>query len=181
MNKFTPTKKVSRDCNIKMATEFLSSFGDAVTIQIFDDKGKLYPKHFPLKTIETQIEVLKKINDEGYGIFFMVNEGDGKGRSQKNVTAVRAFFVDLDGAPLGPVQTCSLRPNWIIESSPDRYHCYWLVENAPIDDFRRIQKELIKRFNGDKVVHDLPRVMRVPGFYHLKHQPFMTKVIEKNV
>jgi hypothetical protein len=42
---------------------------------------------------------------------------------------------------------------------------------------------LIDRFSGDKAVHDLPRVMRLPGFAHQKDviaaPPFVTRMIEE--
>jgi hypothetical protein len=53
------------------------------------------------------------LNREGAGVFVTVNETDLKGRTAKNITSVRAVFVDLDGAPLEPVRipmktaTCS--------------------------------------------------------------------------
>ena len=32
-------------------------------------------------------------------------------------------------------------------------------------------------FKSDDKVHDLPRVMRLPGFWHHKKEPFMSKII----
>lgn len=86
-------------------------------------------------------KALADLNKNGVGCFVMVNEGDGvihinpkTGKPYKtcrnghNVTRVRAFFVDLDGSPLQPVLDAGLTPHLVIESSPGRYHCYWLVE-----------------------------------------------------
>src|SRR5512144_2779908 len=39
---------------------------------------------------------------------------------------------------------------------------------------------LAKRYNGDPKVIDLPRVMRVPGFFHRKGEPFLTHIVEAN-
>jgi hypothetical protein len=108
----------------------------------------------------------------------MVNRGDGQGRSAKNVTEVRALFVDLDGAPMGPLLQCSPAPHAIIESSPGRWHGYWLVENCPLDQFRSAQLALAKRFHGDESVNDLPRVMRLPGFIHRKARPFRSRIVD---
>jgi hypothetical protein len=41
-----------------------------------------------------------------------------------------------------------------------------------------VQRELIATFDGDASIHDLPRVMRLPGFWHLKGDPFMVRMIE---
>src|SRR4051812_31538625 len=68
---------------------------------------------------------MERLNKAGAGIFVTVNKTDGKGRKNKNVTAVRALFVDLDGSPIDPVRAWRLKPHIIVESSPDKYHAYW--------------------------------------------------------
>ncbi|MFP3632139.1 DNA-primase RepB domain-containing protein, partial [Burkholderia sp. SIMBA_045] len=90
----------------------------------------------------------------------------GKGRKAENVTGVRAIFVDLDGAPLGPVLRWELRPRIVVQSSLGRWHGYWKVSDCAPDQFRKLQERVAKRFGGDSKVIDLPRVMRLPGFYH---------------
>lgn len=121
---------------------------------------------------------LARLNDRGAGVFFMVNRGTGKGRAVADVTQVRAVFVDLDGAPLQPVLDGPLRPHATVESSPGKFHAYWAVEGVPLGDFRWIQHELAAKFGGDKVVKDLARVMRLPGFLHRKGTPFRTRILE---
>ena len=119
--------------------------------------------------------VLDALNRAGFGIFVMVNEGDGRGRATKNVVGVRAFFVDLDGAPL-PTDW-SLVPHLVVETSPGRYHLYWVVEGVPLDRFSEMQIALAALFDGDPAVKDLPRVMRVPGFVHWKREPFRSRLL----
>ena len=115
-------------------------------------------------------------NQQGLGVYFVVNEGDGKGRSTINITKVRSLFLDLDGAPLQPVLDCELQPAVITESSPGRYQAFWPVHDCPLEKFTGIQTALAERFQGDFAVCDLPRVMRLPGFYHLKNAPFQSKI-----
>ena len=129
---------------------------------------------------EKNLERLIDINTQGAGVFLMVNEGDGEGRSTNNVVAVRAVFVDLDGAPLEPIIASGIEPHLTVESSSGNYHAYWLVSDCPLDQFGLMQQALAKRFNADKSVHDLPRVMRVPGFYHQKGEPFQTRILSNN-
>lgn len=166
--------------NFDEAEKFIKRFSadGIVTFQTFADRedSEVRPFHETAKFEDIKFR-LEKENQNGAGIFFMVNEGDGKGRSAKNVTKIRAFFVDLDGTPLEPVLESELKPDLIVESSLKRYHCYWFVDNCPLDKFIPVQKAFIDRFNGDKVVHDLPRVMRVPGFIHQKKEPFVSKVV----
>jgi RepB DNA-primase from phage plasmid len=86
-------------------------------------------------------------------------------------------FVDLDGSTLQPVMACGLDPHIVVESSPGRFHAYWRVDALPLDQFGPVQRTIADRFNGDRTVTDLCRVMRLPGFPHRKAVPFMTKVI----
>ena len=47
----------------------------------------------------------------------------------------------------------------------------------PLADFTTVQKWLIQRFGSDQSVHDLPRVMRLPGFMHQKDEPFLSRIV----
>jgi hypothetical protein len=131
-------------------------------------------------SLSEHVEQLSRLNDRGAGVFVMVNEGDRKGRRAANVIAVRAAFVDLDDAPLTVLVSSFVPPHIVIESSPNRYHAYWRVTGCPVDSFTPLQKNLAERFGGDPRVCDLPRVMRLPGFYHRKAAPFLTRIISCN-
>lgn len=153
---------------------------EALTFQTFDDKrgrkdGRL--ARIVHGTIETQGAELVRLNASGAGIFWMVNVGDGKGRSAENVVKVRAVFADLDGAPLQPVLHAKAKPHAIIESSPARWQVYWLVTDCTLPQFEPVQLAIAKKFDSDTNVHDLPRVMRAPGFFHPKGVPFRTRII----
>lgn len=149
-----------------------------VTFQTFADakSGTVKPKIIHLSS--GFLDRLRIENESGAGIFVMVNGGDGRGRSIENVTHVRAVFVDLDGVDPQPVINAGLAPHIWVESSPGKYHAYWLVDDCPLDQFTPLQTALAARFDGDKAVKDLPRVMRLPGFFHLKGEPFQTRILE---
>lgn len=126
---------------------------------------------------------LNQLNRAGAGIFVMVNAGDGvirtgarTCRTSGNVQRIRALFVDLDAAPIAPVLNSARPPDWIVRSSPGRWHAYWRVNDCPLDRFALVQIELAARFAGDPSVKDLPRVMRLPGFLHCKTQPFCSEL-----
>jgi hypothetical protein len=55
-----------------------------------------------------------------------------------------------------------------------------MVEGIELQHFSLIQKKLISLFQGDSQVHDLARVMRLPGFLHQKQDPFLTKIIQES-
>lgn len=151
-----------------------------VTFQTFDDakRGRSGLTRVLQGSIANHAETLAALNGRGAGVYFMVNGGDGKGRKSANVRTVRALFLDLDGAPLEPVLDGPLPPHAIVESSAGRFHAYWLATGVPLAEFPALQGAVASRFNGDPKVKDLPRVMRLPGFLHLKGEPFRTRVIE---
>lgn len=155
--------------------------GEPVTFQTFaDSKGNQPLTRILHGTLEQHGARLAHLNSQGAGVFVMVNAGDGRGRKAENVKGIRALFVDLDGAPLEPVMTASLKPQIVVESSPQRFHAYWLVRDCSLDEFTLLQAAIAAQFGGDPVVKDLPRVMRVPGFLHQKGEPFLTRIHETN-
>lgn len=108
------------------------------TFQTFDDdkvrKDKRLARvfHGPLTQ---HAAALEKLQQQGAGVFVMVNQGDGiihEGnktcRTESNVTHVRALWADLYGSPLQPVIDAH-HPDIIVESSPGRWHAYWLTND----------------------------------------------------
>jgi hypothetical protein len=161
---------------------FLQHFGDNFWLQTFDDKKRKDRKDLisdwfmqPNESVPYNMKIL---NNNGAGIYFCVNElrHMHKKRNADNVETIRAFFCDLDGAPLEPALRCGLQPNIIVSSSTDRWHAYWIMnDRVPADRrmFKELQRAIAKRFSGDESVSDLCRVMRLPGFYNMKKEPFM--------
>jgi Family of unknown function (DUF5906)/RepB DNA-primase from phage plasmid len=180
-------------CDRTEAERFLRALDQAedarFTFQTFDDnkERKEHRKRAKKKdqfarifhgTLARHWDTLVRLNGKGAGVFITVNETDGKGREKNNVVRIRALFVDLDGAPLEPVKAAKLPPQIIVESSPGHFHAYWCVANGmPLDEFEPLQKALAARFDGDDV-HDLSRVMRLPGFVHYKGEPFVSRGLQ---
>lgn len=168
--------------DLGMAEAFLNALdpGGRFTFQTFDDdkerKDRSLAKIFH-GSLSEHAEELATLQQRGAGVFVMVNEGDGKGRTAGNVTRVRAHFVDLDGAPIEPVQEAAVPPHIVVESSRDKWHAYWLVSECALPDFKPKQQTMAAQFAGDPSVHDLPRVLRMPGFWHLKETPFQTRLV----
>lgn len=152
------------------------------TFQTFDD-SPAKRNHLSKKlygTLDQHWPNLLAINDAGASINFMVNQGDGEGRTSANVTRVRALFVDLDGSPMQPVLDGPLAPHATVESSPGKGHAYWLVEGVALSEFKRFQKALASMFEGDTKVSDLSRVMRLPGTLHQKGETHQCKLLSLN-
>jgi len=180
---------------------FLESFPGRKCFQTFDDvdnrkskklvyqksvDGDQYPVAFnvnpKLKFMPVDVIMdLEARNEYKAGIFLTINENKGNRRRTTDITRVRAIFADLDGSPIEPVWQHN--PSMVVETSPGKYHAYWLTVledehySVPLKGFNPLQKRLIKLFSSDDKVHDLPRVMRIPGFYHHKNESFMSKII----
>lgn len=120
--------------------------------------------------------VLGGANADGCGVFAVANDG---GQDAASIKRVRVVFADTDGAPLDPILACSLPPHLVVESSPGKYHCYWRVDGLALDQFAGVQRAIAAEFGTDASVIDLPRVMRLPGFWHRKGEPFQTRIIHE--
>jgi hypothetical protein len=123
---------------------------------------------------------LIRLNKAGAGVFVTINETNGTGRKAEDIIRVRAGFIDLDGEPLEPVMQHNLQPHIVVESSPGKWHVYWLINGLYLEDFRAVQLALIKLYSSDPKVHDLPRVMRLPGFFHRKAAPFRSRIVSQH-
>jgi len=125
--------------------EALAGKDASFTFQTFDDvkerlKANKKDKGFdPFArvyngTFNQHKNALAALNAKGAGVYVTVNQTDLKGRTLANMLKVRALFVDLDGSPIQPIQDLpeDLQPHIIIESSTNRYHAYWLVNNCTL-------------------------------------------------
>jgi hypothetical protein len=157
--------------------DFFSYFPGKITIQTFDDKKVRKDLtsiiHFDAFT-SSEADHLGWLNGEGAGIYLCVNETDGKGRKAENVIKIRSVYADMDGAPLE--NAMEFHPSLVVESSPGRFHCYWFTRDVPLIAFSQLQKNIIRELHSDISVHDLPRVLRVPGFFHNKYEPYLTNI-----
>jgi hypothetical protein len=177
-----PNSTTATACDLDQANRHLKLLDSAATefeFRTFDDdknrQDKSLTKTF-FGTLAEHAAALQRLNQKGAGVFVVVNETDGKGRKAENIIRVRAVFIDLDGAPLPPVMAIRSKPHIVVETSPGKFHVYWLVEGLPLQDFTAVQKALIELFQSDDIIHDLPRVMRLPGFYHRKRKPFLIRI-----
>ncbi|MBR1155639.1 DNA-primase RepB domain-containing protein [Bradyrhizobium sp. JYMT SZCCT0428] len=152
------------------------------TFQTFDD-SKLKRRALAQTiegTLDESWERLVALNNEGAGVFVTINKTVLVGRRKNdNIVAIRAGFVDLDGASLEPVLNDPVlpKPHIVTQTSPGKWHCFFLLHSIELAQFTAMQSALAVHFNSDPSVKDLPRVMRLPGFWHRKAEAFMTQII----
>lgn len=161
--------------------DFMADKDEKINFRTFDDAemGSVKPQKYSGK-IDDYSQRLSFQNQQGAGIFWVVNPTDGKGQTDSNIIGVRALFLDLDGAPLDPVLRTQALPHIVLETSPGKHHAYWLITSGfPVSEFSRYQKALARRFNGDVAISNPSRVMRIPGFFHMKdrNNPFMSRSV----
>jgi hypothetical protein len=172
--------------DIAAAKQFLNLLdptAEFFTWQYFsDDKSSPTAGNFSCK-LDDALECFEDMQSKGCGIFYMVNAGDGKGRSAVNVVRLRAIWVDWD-AKLGeptPPSVWPIEPSIVIESSPGKFHYLWLLRQD--NDLSAAEHKAIevylRKFGNDKSANDACRVLRLPGLYHLKdpNNPFMTRIV----
>lgn len=176
--------EVAPDLDEAASFLLLLADGDACTFQTFADhkarRGNLAHVMHGTGGAELPSE-LARLNAAGAGIFVVVNATDGRGRKAENITRVRALFADFDVPnPQRDFVALGLAPSIIVESSPGKHHAYWLADPAdawPLDAFEEAQRRIAEAFGADAKVCDLPRVMRLPGFFHRKAAPFMVRTV----
>jgi len=150
-----------------------------------DHKIKAIPKraaltkvlHANRANLPTVLEQLEWLNARGAGIFVTVNRSDGRARRGENITAIRALFIDLDHGGPEHMLASERPPHRVVATSPGKFHCYWRVLGMPLEDFVGAEEALLERFGGDVGVKSIEHVLRVPGFWHRKGEPFLARVV----
>jgi Primase C terminal 2 (PriCT-2)/RepB DNA-primase from phage plasmid len=145
------------------------------TLQTFDDdrtrKDGALTRVLPSAGIADP--ELRQLHALGAGVYITINQTDLKWRSNDNVTRIRAVWQEDDDGFTG---TFPIEPTLVVESSPGKYHRYWLVsDDWPADeqgrrDFTGVMARMVQDYGGDKQAVDLARVLRLPGYLHRKRK-----------
>jgi len=153
---------------------------ESMTWQVFDDSPTRRDATMAAVLHGTLPNVSHRLgtaNGSGAGVFVTVNQTDLRGRKAANIRRVRALWIDTDGfIPMA----FHLTPSMVVRSFAG-VHAYWLLaDELPLHAFRDAQKRLIMHYQSDAKIHNLDRVMRVPGFQHCKGEPFAVHLVDDN-
>lgn len=148
--------------------------------QTFDDRpektNKAWGKYAGFNEIHGR---LRDANEAGSGIYVTVNETDGNGRKIENIVGLRAYWADMDGVEVD-LESLPLQPSMVVQSKNGK-HFYWLsYGDVTFEDHRKMQARIAAALGSDPSVIDPSRVLRVPGFYHRKGEPFMVSLLQTN-
>jgi hypothetical protein len=168
--------------NISQQARFLRMLdrnATAFTFQTFADREGLKGG---LARILHDDQQLQQLNAAGAGIYVTVNETDLRGRKIENIRRVRCVFQEDDQGYSGQFP---LDPSLTVESSPGRFHRYWLIADEwPADDdgrrdFRGVIERMIADYASDPGAKDISRVLRLPGFLNHKHaEPHLVRIVK---
>lgn len=186
LSKVGSTTPPALNPDLQAAKQFLRLLDPAATqfcFQTFDDLESR--KHTSMiATIQSSFDDaaprLTALNKRGAGVFVTVNATNGVGRKEADVIAVRAFFADFDPPKTAAApDSYPLQPHWQVESSKGKRHAYWLIDDCPVDRFKTWQQTIIQSLRSDPAPCDLPRVMRLPGFFHMKNPatPHLVRIV----
>jgi hypothetical protein len=173
------------EVDVEMARRFLQlvDANDTFTFQTFHDRQKGAEEDRTLAHVipGPASKELFSLHDRGAGIYFTVNRTDGAGRKGKNITNIRAVWQEDDD---GVAVNFPIEPSLVVESSPGRFHRYWLLaEPWPADergraDHAAVMERMIETYGSDPNAKDLSRVLRVPGFLNRKHgDPHQVRIV----
>ena len=105
-----------------------------------------------------------------------------RSRTKDDVAEIRHVYLDFDDNGTAAVQTLLKRndvpqPNYLVNSSPDRWQVVWKVEGFANEDAERLMRYLVSETGADPAATDSSRVMRLPGFANHKYgRPFVVSV-----
>lgn len=116
-------------------------------------------------------------NQQGYGIYIMVNESNftkeknaiDKTVDKRDFKAVRSVWIDYDkkDKTTEPTKT-PIEPSIKVITSESNFHAYFICPELTPEEHQGIQENLVKNYDSDNKAKDLVRVLRVPGFLHTK-------------
>lgn len=155
--------------------QFLNLFGDKHQYFALPSKGEdgFYGR------FAVNVTGLVRENQAGKDIYFTVNETKpGTKRTKDKYVRTRAVWIDDDGVDkhggLTDPDKFPLEPNIVVNSSPGKYHYYWLTSTDDAEETEQILRGMAKEFHGDPKVTDRLRVLRLPGFTHNKSRETVT-------
>lgn len=164
--------------------DFLSLFAGKQILVSKPDKeaSELMTRHYH-ELSDKYLKFLSERDTESQcGSFFTVNELDrsldpSKDRTKLMWIRSRAVWADDDEPRETPRTDWPIKPSLIVETSPKKFHYYWLTSTENADEWLAVMRGLARTYNTDTAVCDLARIMRIPGFHHNKREPFLSSVV----
>lgn len=169
--------------DIKLTEKYLETLdetSDEFTFIAIHDSNK----SMPVSERHGKFEVLKKeleeLNNSGYGIFVTINKTNLKRRTKQAILEYRALWAEKDSGEFGELP---IEPTMVVNSKRGK-HLYWILKDfIPKENYSKYEsllKRIAIQLESDVNVCDMSRVLRLPGFNHMKQSddPFMVNIAE---
>lgn len=134
--------------------------------------------------LRASISGIKKYNDDGYGIYIVVNPG---GQTDKDITAGVAIFYEHDDLDkelqINLWRSLDLpAPTFQVDTGGKSIHSYWVFDTPiSVADWRNLQTDLLNYADADRSIKNESRVMRLAGYYHQKTGKIATICSESGI
>ncbi len=117
-------------------------------------------------SLDTLWSGLDAVNSTGAGVFVTVNAiRYREKRKIENLARVRAIWQDDDAGFTGEYP---LAPSLVTLTSVGKFHRIWVTEGLTPEQHQAVMRRMVQDYGCDKGASDLVRVLRLPGFYHMK-------------
>src|SRR5690625_806078 len=162
----------------------LTNSDNPLLILTYADTTRFMPHKPLLRVFHGQASkfapTLRRLNQRGAAVAFAVNETNGHDRTAESITRIRAYFTEIDGIPTDQekqpklfdlFKIGNLEPSAVVETR-NGLHAYWYsTGEEPVDpaDYKRVNNRIATYHNGDRNALDISRVLRLPGYYHMKN------------
>lgn len=152
------------------AVKYLSTLGTINSKFLFacfdyrkDKKGRTYYDKY-----ENIKDTLQNNNNDVFCVYTTVNETLGGKRGKEDVTRARAIWIEDDEVRDEPRTDFPMSPSIVIESSPGKYHYYFLTSTENLDEWDAVMNRMVVDWGCDNKAKDRARVLRLPGYLHRK-------------
>ncbi|WP_414585331.1 DUF3987 domain-containing protein [Scytonema sp. PCC 10023] len=159
--------------------------GDAVYVRAFLPKEDLrYAPNTGRKADKLKFKQILHWQQQGYGIYFVINGG---GHKDEDVQLCRAVFIEHDDLEIALQrdlwQTLSLpEPTFQVQTRKS-VHSYWVFEKPiPVQEWKQLQTDLLTYTGADGAIKNPSRVMRLAGAWHIKpgEKPLRCNIISQS-
>jgi len=96
-------------------------------------------------------------------------------RTKDDIEKITHVYLDLDHGGTDSLQALENsdlvpRPNYVLNTSPEKYQVVWKVEGMTIEEAEALNHAMVREFDGDPAATDSTRVLRLPGFANKKYE-----------
>lgn len=164
-----------------MHSEAVAEFFDALfkgstgyLAAAYAKEGKWKNKNYNLNSLDKFYADIKEASAKGWNCYYVPSVIATEGRRTKsNFKESRVAWLDYD-LPTQEIPKTTHEPSFVVQSSPGKYHMYWLLDKAegpwPVEGANKFLIQDVGE-GADKSGYDCTQLLRVPGTLNYKYDP----------